>query len=75
MRYGDISLYMSPIDSTAADGQIVGTGDFTRDGKADILWRNSSGDISLWQMNGTDISSIGVVATADVSWQIAAPII
>jgi hypothetical protein len=39
---------------------IQGVGDFNGDGKADILWRNSTtGDVYIWQMNGTTIASQG----------------
>lgn len=33
--------------------KIVGTGDFNRDGKLDLVWQNqSTGDVSVWYMNG-----------------------
>jgi hypothetical protein len=37
------------------DWEIVGTGDFNRDAKTDILWRDtrSSGQIGVWFMDGT----------------------
>ena len=41
----------------ATSWAIVGTGDFNGDGKGDILWRNSDGDVGIWLMNGTQISS------------------
>src|SRR6202035_3795780 len=28
--------------------QIAGVGDFNDDGKTDILWRNTNGDVGLW---------------------------
>ena len=34
---------------------IVGTGDFNGDGKSDILWRDTSGNVAIWEMNGTTI--------------------
>jgi hypothetical protein len=53
--------------------QIAGTGDFTHDGKTDILWRNtSSGDIAVWFLNGTSEVSTAVIGTAPYNtWQIS----
>jgi len=34
---------------------IVGTGDFNGDGKWDILWRDTSGNVAIWEMNGTTV--------------------
>jgi hypothetical protein len=74
-RYNDGFLDTVPIDSTAANGQITGTGDFNKDGRADILWRATDGTVSIWQMDGANILSTSTVVKADVSWQVAAPII
>ena len=41
--------------------------DFNGDGKADVLWQNSSGARAIWLMNGTTYSSsvyFGTAATA-----------
>ncbi|PYP94126.1 MAG: hypothetical protein DMD38_16350, partial [Gemmatimonadetes bacterium] len=53
--------------------QVVGVGDFDGDGKADILWRNSTtGQNYLYLMNGTAIAGEGYLRTvADQSWQVA----
>lgn len=32
--------------------KIVGTGDFDKDGNADILWRSDAGFVSVWNMKG-----------------------
>jgi hypothetical protein len=52
---------------------IQGVGDFNGDGKADILWRNSTtGDVYIWQMNGTTIASqgdLGIVSPSS-GWNI-----
>src|SRR5439155_311965 len=52
---------------------IAGVGDFDGDGKADILWRNTStGQNYIYLMNGTAIAGEGFIRTvADQSWQVA----
>ena len=55
----------------STDWTIAGVGDFDGNGKADILWRNTtSGAVAIWLMNGTAISSQGVPGTAPLVWQI-----
>jgi len=45
---------------TAVGGSAI----FNGDGKADILWRNtSSGDVALWLMNGAAIASGTFITT------------
>ncbi len=45
--------------------QIVGVGDFTKDGHPDLLWRNATtGEVYVWVMDGvthTGDQSIGYV--------------
>jgi hypothetical protein len=45
-------------------------GDFNGDGKADILWRKSSGELDLWLMNGTSINSQSSLGVISNDWQI-----
>jgi len=79
--------YLYPMNGTtilAAEGylrqvadpnwKIAGVGDFDGDGKADILWRNSStGQNYIYFMNGTAIlPAEGYIRTvADPNWQVA----
>jgi len=51
---------------------IKGVGDFDGNGKADILWQNStSGQLYVWLMNGTTLVSSGSPATvSDTTWLI-----
>jgi FG-GAP-like repeat/FG-GAP repeat len=53
--------------------QIVGVGDFDGDGKADILWRNSStGQNYIYFMDATAIIGEGFIRTvADQNWRVA----
>src|SRR2546426_865500 len=52
---------------------IAGIGDFDGDGRADILWRNTStGQNYVYLMNGTAILTEGYLRTvADLNWTIA----
>ncbi|WP_338029150.1 FG-GAP-like repeat-containing protein [Gloeobacter kilaueensis] len=68
------AINLDPV--TDLNWQIVGTGDFTGDGKTDILWRyqgtgSKQGYNQVWQMNGTSyVSSINLNTTTDLNWQI-----
>ena len=45
--------------------------DFNADGKADILWRhNTTGEVSIWLMDGTSRVSGGSPGTVTLGWQI-----
>jgi hypothetical protein len=48
----------------------VDTRDFNNDGKADILWRHTSGTVAMWLMNGASITSNLGVATIPTDWTI-----
>jgi photosystem II stability/assembly factor-like uncharacterized protein len=42
-------------------GPLADTHDFNGDGKSDIAWRDTSGDVALWLMNGAVVTSSGGV--------------
>jgi hypothetical protein len=52
------------------DWSIAGVGDFNSDLKADILWRHTSGVLSQWFMDGTNVIGTGSPGTADTSWAV-----
>jgi FG-GAP-like repeat len=47
--------------------------DFNHDGKSDVLWRDTSGNVAIWQMNGTSISNLATsfVSQVPIAWSIA----
>jgi uncharacterized protein YkwD len=78
---GTTSLSQSlatPYPSVDNSWKIAGTGDFNGDNKADILWRNDNGSVSIWEMNGSIVTAANLVSPnsiVDNTWKIAAPII
>jgi hypothetical protein len=51
--------------------KVVAIGDFNGDARADVLWRNSSGQTYIWPMNGTAIlASEGFSRTLPLEWQV-----
>jgi hypothetical protein len=59
-----------------ASWSVAGISDFNDDGKADVLWRRSSGELALWTMNGTavtnskNVSLNGSIVAPDASWNV-----
>ena len=31
-------------------------GDFNKDGRSDVLWESTSGNVDIWEMNGANLS-------------------
>jgi hypothetical protein len=52
-----LRIGQSAVGAPGADWQVLGTADFDGDGKADLLWRTDSGDLAIWEMNGTQIKA------------------
>jgi FG-GAP-like repeat len=50
--------------------QGANTHDFNGDGKSDIAWRDTVGDLAIWLMNGTTIATSAGVATVPTTWTI-----
>src|ERR1700730_10008788 len=44
------------------------THDFNNDGKSDLLWRNTNGDVAILLMNGTQVSSAVDLGGVPTSW-------
>jgi hypothetical protein len=49
-----------------------GIGDFNGDSKSDLLWRKDSGEMVVWQMDGsTVVSSLNSTPADSSSWKVA----
>ena len=82
--YGNAASFASAATVTVTEGGTVsginivlaprGGGDFTGDGKSDVLWRHAAGgDIWLWPMDGAARSAESYVRTiSDPNWEIRA---
>ncbi|MEO8191128.1 MAG: FG-GAP-like repeat-containing protein [Acidobacteriota bacterium] len=50
-------------------------GDFNVDGFSDLLWRRSTGENTIWQLNGTSVpagATAAMPSVADPNWQVGA---
>ena len=55
-----------------ATWSIAGQRDFNGDGNADLLWRDTSGNTAIWDMNGTAVLNANTTFVGNVptTWQI-----
>jgi hypothetical protein len=58
------------VGSAPTTWSIVETGDFNGDGKSDILWHDTSGNVAIWFMNGTRVASAAGVGNVATAWSI-----
>jgi hypothetical protein len=59
-----------PVFVKACYGQSASTHDISGDGKSDILWRNTNGDVAIWFMDSaTILSSVGL-GNVSTTWTI-----
>ena len=67
---GATVIGLGSLGTVSTDWTIVRVGDFSGNGRSDILWRHSTGTVYLWALDGVNVvgqSSLGSVST---DWQI-----
>jgi probable HAF family extracellular repeat protein len=71
---GSGSLYFGhfcdAVDALACARVPTSTHDYNGDGKSDIAWRNTNGDVAIWLMNGTQTLSAPDIGNVATSWSI-----
>ncbi|MCV2422134.1 S8 family serine peptidase [Paucibacter sp. DJ2R-2] len=68
LKFSDGEFSAASFQHAASD--FGGGGDYNGDGKSDILWRNDSGYVAEWQMNGLSIGAGSGVAPLPADWQL-----
>ncbi len=49
---------------------VAGIGTFDNNTRSDILWRNTSGDVAVWYMNGGTVTASSIIGGTDKIWSI-----
>jgi hypothetical protein len=57
------------VSDVAGQWSIQLTGDFNGDGMSDILWRDTSGNVAIWEMNGAAVLNPNSSFVANVPGQ------
>jgi hypothetical protein len=52
------------------DWHVMGTGDYNQDSRSDILFQNSSGAVSIWEMNGTSVIASSTLSNPGPTWHV-----
>ena len=59
------------VATVPASGRVANVGDYNGDGKADILWQNSDGSLSIWEMDGLTAIGGGSLWNPGSAWHVA----
>jgi hypothetical protein len=81
---GSVTLQFDPSDTTSLITRPDGTGgtslvvrpppprDFAGDGRSEVLWQSTTGNVDIWDLNGLSVAGSAIVGFADPAvWTIA----
>jgi hypothetical protein len=63
-------MSLANFGAVSTSWSIVGQRDFDGDGKSDILWRDTAGDVAIWFMNGTQTPQSVGIGNVPTVWSI-----
>ena len=67
---GTAVIGAASLGNPGPDWHVMGTGDYNHDGRSDILWQNSNGDVVTWEMNGTSMIGSASLANPGPTWHV-----
>jgi hypothetical protein len=68
------TTFLTPNNVGDANWKIVGTGDFNKDGKPDLLYQHTDGSLAVWYMNGVTMTANSFLnpTTSGAAWKAVA---
>jgi len=60
------AAFTNPSNTGRPDWKVVATGDFDKDGKTDILFKNDDGTLAVWFMDGVNLKSVSTLTPSHV---------
>jgi FG-GAP repeat len=70
LMHGAQVMQSAGLGSAPTSWTIVETGDFNGDGKSDILWQDTSGNVAIWFMSGAQVTQSAGVGNVATVWSI-----
>jgi hypothetical protein len=58
----------TPVTVGSCGRAIADSHDYNTDGKSDIIWRDSSGNVAYWLMNGSSVIGANYIASVGTNW-------
>ena len=67
---GSLILSSGTVATVPNSYSIIGQRDFNGDGNADLLWRDTGGNLYMWFMNGLTTSSSARLGNVPITWTV-----